>query len=435
MISIAVAIFASEPAVSQTTDPPFLKYIDHPWVDSVLNSLSAEERIAQLIWVAAFADGDLSHEAWLNKQITENKIGGIIFFRGKAGRQAEMINYYRKISKVPLIFAADGEWGLGMRLDEVEKFPYQLTLGAIRNDSLIYRMGKSVAEQFKKAGININLAPVADINNNPVNPVINVRSFGENPDNVQAKTVMYMHGMQDNGIIAVAKHFPGHGDTEIDSHFDLPVIKHSRARLDTVELVPFRTLINSGVTGVMPGHLNVLSLDSSKNLPATLSSKILTQLLRNDLNFKGLVLSDAMNMRCVTKYAAQGEAEVKALKAGMDVLEYVTNPEMAIKAVMRSIKSGELSQPAINEKCRKVLAAKYWAGLHIPDSVNEINVEKDLSPAGSLALISELYASALTLLKNDQNIIPLRNLEKIRIATVAVNKNTSTIFQKSLKKY
>ena len=433
--SVALAICAATTAYAQKSDPPFLKHIDYPWVDSVLNSLSPEEKIAQLIWVASFADGDLKHEAWLNKQITENKIGGIIFFRGKAGRQAEMINYYRKISKVPVIYATDGEWGLGMRLDGVEKFPFQLTLGAIRNDSLIYKMGRTVAEQFKEAGININLAPVADINNNPFNPVINVRSFGENPDNVRRKTLMYMNGMQDNGIIAVAKHFPGHGDTEIDSHFDLPVIKHSRARLDSVELVPFRALINSGVTGIMPGHLNVLSLDSSKSLPATLSDKILTGLLRNDLSFKGLVLSDAMNMGAVTKYAAQGEAEVKALKSGMDVLEYVTNPELAVKAVMRSIKKGELSQEIINEKCRKVLAAKYWANLNKADSVNEINVEKDLSPASSRALISELYASALTLLENDQSLIPLRNLEKIRIATVAVNKNTITVFQKSLRKY
>jgi len=435
MFSMAVAIFASEPAVSQKTDPPFLKYIDHPWVDSVLKSLSDEEKIAQLIWVAGFANSDLSHEAWLNKQITANKIGGVIFFSGNAGRQAEMINYYSKISKVPLIYATDGEWGIGMRLDGVEKFPFHLTLGAIRNDSLIYKMGKAVAEQFKRAGVSINLAPVADINNNPVNPVINVRSFGENPDNVQRKTLMYMNGMQDNGIIAVAKHFPGHGDTEIDSHFDLPVIKHSRARLDSVELVPFRALINSGVTGVMPGHLNVISVDSSKNLPATLSYRILTGLLRKDLNFNGLILSDAMNMGGVTKYSAPGEAEVKALIAGMDVLEYVINPELAISAIMKSMNRGELSPAVINEKCRKVLAAKFWAGRNNPDSINAFNAEEDLSPARSRVLIDELYASALTLLVNDQNIIPLRHPEKIRIATVAINKNANTIFQKSIGKY
>lgn len=422
-------------ASGQRSDPPFFKYLYHPWVDSVINSLSSEEKIAQLIWVAAFAGSDLRQEAWLNKQITGNNIGGVIFFSGNAGRQAEMINYYRKISKVPLIFATDGEWGLGMRLDGVEKFPYQLTLGAIRNDSLIYRMGKAVAEQFKKAGVSINLAPVADINNNPDNPVINARSFGENPDNVQRKTLMYMNGMQDNGIIAVAKHFPGHGDTEIDSHFDLPVIKHSRARLDSVELVPFRALINSGVTGVMPGHLNVPSVDSTKNLPATLSYRILTGLLRKDLNFNGLILSDAMNMGGVTKYSAPGEAEVKALNAGMDVLEYVTNPELTISTVMKSMKNGELSPAVITEKCRKVLAAKYWAGLKKPDSINEINVEKDLSPAITRALIRDLYASALTLLVNDQNLIPLRHPDKIRIATVAINKDANTLFQESIGKY
>lgn len=433
--ALLIAFVVSLQASGQAKDPPFFNYCHHPWVDSVLNSLSVSEKIAQLIWVAAFAEGDLQHEAWLNKQVTENKAGGVIFFNGKAGRQAEMINYYRKVSEVPLIYATDGEWGLGMRLAGVEKFPFQLTLGAIRNDSLIYRMGSAVAEQFIKAGININLAPVADVNNNPSNPVISVRSFGEDPVNVRSKTLMYMKSMQDHGIIAVAKHFPGHGDTEVDSHFDLPVIKHSKERLDSVELVPFRALINSGVTGIMPGHLSILSMDSSRNLPSTLSHKILTQFLRNELNFKGLILSDAMNMGAVTKYAARGEAEVKALIAGVDVLEYVTDPALAIKAVMNSLKEGKLTEESLNEKCRKVLAAKYWAGLCKADSTGKIDPETDLSPASTSALIRELYASALTLLENDQNLIPLRNPEKIRIATVAVNSKATTPFQEGLGRY
>ncbi|MCX6335364.1 MAG: serine hydrolase [Bacteroidia bacterium] len=421
--------------VAQRSDPPFYKYIDHPWVDSVFKSLSPQEKIAQLIWVAGFATGDIEHEAWLNRQVTQNGVGGIIFFEGKAERQTELINYYRHISKVPVIIAIDGEYGIGMRLENVERFPYQLTLGAIRDDSLIYRMGKAVAGQFRRAGVDINLAPVADININPLNPVINTRSFGENKDNVLRKSMMYMKGMQDNGIMAVAKHFPGHGDTEVDSHFDLPVLTHSKARLDSVELVPFRNLIDAGVAGVMPGHLNVLAIDSVRNFPATLSQKVLTGLLRNELNFKGLILSDAMNMGGVTKYSASGEAEPAALNAGMDVLEYVIDPDLAIKSIADKIKKGVLSQALIDEKCRKVLAAKYWAGLNDRGSLGVQGIEKDLTTPAIIALIRELYANALTLLTNEQNILPLRNTDKIRIATVAINRKTITIFQKRISSY
>ena len=420
---------------AQKSDPPFMEYINHPWVDSVMKILSPEERAGQLIWVAGFANGDLGHEAWLNSQITAKGIGGIIFFRGDAVREAQMINYYRKVSKVPLIFASDGEYGLGMRLEGVQKFPYQLTLGAIRNDSLIYLMGRSVAEQFKKAGININLAPVADVNNNPDNPVINVRSFGEDPANVAAKTSMYMHGLQNLGVVAVGKHFPGHGDTEIDSHLDLPVIRHSMERLDSTELVPFRALINEGVSCIMPGHLNVLSVDSTRNLPATLSEKVLTGLLKEKMGFRGLVLSDAMNMGGITNFSRPGDAEVKALKAGIDVLEYVTDPALAVKTIMESIKKGYLPASLIDEKCRKVLALKYWSGLTFRDTVNTENPEKELSSPEMKEVTRELYANALTLLENNQNIIPLRNLNGKKIAAVAVNKKTGTQFLSRISKY
>jgi beta-glucosidase-like glycosyl hydrolase len=362
---------------AQKNDPPFLNYMHHPWVDSVFNSLSSEERIAQLIWVAAFSNRDISYDVYLSNLIKKNGIGGVIFFQGQIERQTEMINYFRQISKVPLMVVTDGEWGMGMRLEGIEKFPFQMTLGAITDDSLIYRMGKAVAGQFKRAGVEINLAPVADVSNNPRNPVINFRSFGEDPGNASRKTLMYMNGLQDNGIIAVGKHFPGHGDTEIDSHLDLPVIRYSRARLDSVELMPFRTLIGAGITGIMPGHLSVPSIDSVINLPATISYKVLTRLLKNELSFKGLVISDAMNMGGVTKYTLPGEAEVMALKAGMDVLEYVENPEKTIKTIAEAIKKGNLLETAIDEKCRKVLAAKFWAGLNIKSFINTENISGD----------------------------------------------------------
>lgn len=435
LLILTLGLFISPFINAQKSDPPFLKYMNHPWVDSVLNSLTTEERVAQLIWIAAFSNRDLGYDVDLSNQIKKTGIGGVIFFQGQAEKQAQMINYFRQISKVPPIIVTDGEWGIGMRLDGVEKFPYQMTLGAIQNDSLIYKMGKAVAAQFRRAGVQINLAPVADVINNPRNPVINFRSFGEDPENTGQKALMYMKGLQDNGIISVAKHFPGHGDSEIDSHIDLPVIRHSRTRLDTVELYPFRSLINAGVTGIMPGHLSVPSIDSTLNLPSTLSYPVLSQLLKNELSFKGLVISDAMNMGGVTKYSVQGEAEVMALKAGMDVLEYVTNPEKTIKTIIERIDKGEILLATINEKCRKVLAAKYWAGLNNWVPVAGDNLLDELSPTKVKAQIRELYAHALTVLNNDLDIIPVRNLEKNKIATIAINGKEISSFQQRISNY
>ena len=422
-------------ATSQSIDPPFLKYLNHPLVDSVMKSLTIEKRVAQLIWVAAFSNRDISHEVYLSELIKKTGIGGVIFFQNNAPKQAEMINYFQNISKVPLMIVTDGEYGIGMRLENIVKFPFQMTLGAVKNDSLIYEMGKEVAFQFKRAGIQINLAPVADVDNNPENPVINFRSFGENQDNVSLKTLMYMKGLQDNGIISVAKHFPGHGDTEVDSHFNLPVIRQSRERLDSVELVPFKSLINNGITGIMPGHLWVPALDSNKFLPTTVSYPVLTLLLKNELAFKGLILSDAMNMGGITKYTIPGEAEWMSLKAGMDVLEYVTDQEKTILTIMDRINKGDISKESINEKCRKVLAAKYWAGLNKSSFIKSENINKELSVPACEALIRELYSNALTVLNNKENCIPVRNLGNLKIATLAINSMSVTGYQSGISRY
>ena len=281
ILAVIFTVFISASGLrSQPTDPPFLKYMNHPWVDSVLNSLSLEQQIAQTIWIAAWSDKEVGHEVEVSDIIRKYGVGGLIFFQGTAKKQAELTNYYQSISRVPLIIAMDAEWGAGMRLSNVEKYPYQMTLGAIRNDSLIYRFGKEVALQFKRLGMHVNLAPVADVNINPMNPVINYRSFGEDREKVAAKTVSYMKGMQDNGILATAKHFPGHGDTDVDSHEDLPRISHSRSRLDSIELYPFRRLINEGTGSIMTAHLNLPSLDTSSGLPSTLSPVIIKEIGR-----------------------------------------------------------------------------------------------------------------------------------------------------------
>jgi len=409
--------------------------MNHPWVDSVLNSLTVDQRIAQCIWIAGYSNRDVSHEVEVSDLIRKYGIGGIVFFQGTAEKQAELTNYYQKISKVPLLISMDAEWGLGMRLQNIEKFPYQMTLGAISNDSLIYHMGISVASQLKRAGVHVNLAPVADINVNPMNPVINYRSFGENREKVTSKCRMYMNGMQNNGIMATLKHFPGHGDTNIDSHLDLPVIPHSAQRLDSIELFPFLNLINEGAGGVMTAHLNVTSLDSTPNLPSTLSPLIINNLLKAHLEFKGLVITDAMNMKGITRYFGPGVAEARALKAGNDVIEFVTDVDASIKETLKMIEAKGLSKNDIDLKCRKILALKYWSGLSALKPIAKENINKDLSSPGTKALIYDLYSNALTVLKNDETIIPLRNLRDLKIATVAINRNRISKYQERLLNY
>lgn len=420
---------------AQQSDPPYLRYMNHPWVDSVLHTLTLEQQIAQCIWIAAWSDRGIGHEVETSDIIRKYGVGGIIFFQGTAAKQAELTNYYQIISRVPLLVSMDAEWGTGMRLDKVDKFPYQMTLGAIKNDSLIYRFGSAVARQFSRLGMHVNLAPVADININPDNPVINFRSFGEKRELVAEKTIQYMRGMQDNGVAATAKHFPGHGDTNVDSHLDLPVITHSRTRLDSVELYPFLKLIQYGTGVIMTAHLNLPSLDSTSGLPSTLSPAIINDLLKTRLGFKGLVITDAMNMQGVTKYFRPGEADAMALAAGNDVVEYVTDVEVAIKATKGYVLSKKLSPSEIESKCRKILALKYWSGLNVKKTVIRSNIEQDLSSPLNKALIHDLYSNALTILANNQEIIPIKNLDKIRIATIGINKDKISLYQKRIADY
>ena len=420
---------------AQQSDPPFLKYMNHPWVDSVLNTLSVDQQIAQCIWVAGYSNRDISHAVEMADIIRKYGIGGIIFFQGTADKQAELTNFYQKISKVPLLISLDAEWGIGMRLDNVDKFPYQMTLGAIKNDSLIYLFGEAIASQFKRLGMQMNLAPVADININPQNPVINYRSFGENREKVAEKSMIYMKGMQDNGILATGKHFPGHGDTNVDSHLDLPVIPYSRERFDSIELFPFRRLINDGAGSIMIAHLNLPLLDTITGLPSTLSPLIIKNLLKNDLGFKGLVITDAMNMSAITKSFHGGEADAKAFAAGNDVVEFVADVDSAIRETKNYILQKKITNEEIALKCRKILALKYWSGLNKIKVIKRDNIDKELSPMISKALIRKLYSDALTVLKNSNDILPLKNLQSIKIATVAINRTRLTLFQQRISKY
>lgn len=425
------------PAVlkSQITDPPFLKFLNHPWVDSVMKTLTTEQKIAQCIWVAGYSDRDISHEAEISEIIRNYSIGGIVFFQGTAEKQAELTNYYQKITKVPLLIAMDAEWGIGMRLENIEKFPFQMTLGALQNDSLIYEMGHAVALQCKRLGVHINFAPVADINNNPLNPVINYRSFGEDKYNVTGKALMYMRGLQDNGIHATLKHFPGHGDTNTDSHFDLPVINNTRSRLDSLELFPFMSLIKAGASSVMTAHINLPLIDTLLHRPSSLSPVIINDILKNDIGFKGLVISDAMNMKGITRYYNPGIAEAMALAAGNDVVEFTTDVNATIRETLNLLNKKVITAGEIDHKCRKILAAKYWSGLSENKPITGNNIVREISTPSNSALIHDLYAGSITVLTNEGNIIPVRQIQGTRIAAISIGKEVNSFFQKRISSY
>ena len=414
-------------------DPPFLG-AGKAWVDSVMATLSTEQRIGQLFMLAAYSNKDKAHEAEILRQITTHHIGGLIFMQGGPGRQARLTNSYQKASKVPLMISIDGEWGLSMRLDSTTVFPKQMTLGAIQNDTLIYKMGLEIGRQCRRLGINVNFAPVADVNNNPSNPVINMRSFGENKYNVAAKAIAYMRGLQDKNVLANAKHFPGHGDTDTDSHKALPYMKHSKERIDSLELFPFREMIRKGLGSMMVAHLYIPSLDSTPNQPTTLSKKVITDLLKNKMGFKGLVFTDAMNMQGVAANFPSGIADVKALLAGNDILLFSDNVPKALAEIKKAIEKGDITQDEIDRRCRKVLEAKYWMGLNKFKPISTANLNTELNTGEAELLKRQLTEASLCLLEN-KNIVPLKGLDSIRVAALAIDGNSGNAFQKMLNNY
>ncbi len=401
------------------------------WVDSVFNKLSTKQKIAQLFFVRAHTNLGKKYSDSVGKVIRRQKLGGVIFFQGGPGRQVAVTNQYQKKARVPLIVAIDGEWGLGMRLDSTISYPYQMALGAVQNKELLYKMGLEVAADFKRIGLHMNLAPDVDVNNNAKNPVINFRSFGENKYNVAEKSEAYLRGMQDGGLLVSIKHFPGHGDTDVDSHYDLPQLKFTKERLDSLELYPFKELIKKGASGVMIAHMNIPSLDPTPNLPSTLSKPIVTDLLKNDLGFKGLIISDAMDMKGVTKFYKDGEAEVMGLIAGNDILELAHDTKVAIKKVHQAIKDQRLSMEQIDESVKKVLTAKYWAGLHVKPQIDENNVVEEVNREESKALVQQLADASVTLLKSRDGITSLTTNKRMVIINVGTKE--ATTFQKELQ--
>ena len=403
------------------------------WVDSVYRKLSLKQRIAQLFFIRATTDKGQAYEDSVGKVIKDLQVGGLVFFQGGPVRQVELSNKYQKLTRVPLMITQDAEWGLGMRLDSTISYPFQMTLGAIQDNTLIYKMGQFVAYDFKRMGMQMNLAPDMDVNNNPDNPVINYRSFGDNKYHVADKGIAYMRGMQNGGILTTAKHFPGHGDTNVDSHLDLPLLPFNRKRLDTLEEYPFKQAIKAGIAGVMIAHMNVPALDSTKNLPSTLSRPIITGNLRDSLGFKGLIVSDAMEMKAVVRYCPDGEADVKAFLAGNDIIELSGNTALAIDLIKKEVRKRHISKKEFEARVKRVLAAKYWSGLNHYQETSTENLVNDLTRPGAKELVQKLADNAITLLKGDVNTLRLNPILKTAIVLVGVNK--PTVFSAELAKW
>jgi beta-glucosidase-like glycosyl hydrolase/CubicO group peptidase (beta-lactamase class C family) len=412
----------------------FAQYNSHlsagAWVDSVFKTLSKKEKLAQLMVIRAHSNLGPEHVQQVTDLIRNYNVGGLCFFQGGPVRQANLTNFYQSIAKTPLLVTIDGEWGLGMRLDSVTKFPYQLTLGALPNEQLVYEMGRAVGEQMKRIGVQVNYAPVVDINNNPNNPVIGYRSFGEDKYKVARFGVAYMKGMQDMGIMACAKHFPGHGDVDVDSHLDLPVISKSRAQLDTLELYPFKQLFKAGVGSVMIAHLSIPAIDTTTNEPTSLSKNNVTGLLRNELYFEGLAFTDALEMKGVTKYFPAGEAAVQALVAGNDMLCLPENVPDAIDAIKKAIKKKRLKWKDIDQKVKKVLYAKYQLGLHQLQPVDTANLTNDLN-AKTDALRAQVARNTVTVMNNRAGMLPLMHAGKM--AYIGIGSPELNAFGKRLK--
>lgn len=407
------------------------------WVDSVYESMSIEERIGQLFMIRAHSDKGPEYEQMVGKLIEKYQVGGLCFFQGTPERQVFLVNAYQQmVAKVPLMIAMDAEWGLGMRMkSSVYSFPRQLMLGAIQDNSLIMQMGEEVAAQLKRVGTHVNFAPVADINNNAENPVIHTRSFGEDKYNVAVKSYMYMKGMQDNGVMASAKHFPGHGDTNVDSHHDLPVIDQTKERLDSLELYPFKEMVKKGIGGVMVAHLSVPALDDRMNRPTTLSSKTIKGLLRSEMEFNGLVFTDALEMKGVTKHFEPGEVEAEALLAGNDMLVLPEDLEAAFQYINKYLLEGTIDSVQIATSVKRVLRAKVDYGIKDFQPLDSVGLRSFLNRPEALRLKKNLIAEALTLVRNQDTLIPAKNTSDLKIASLRMGGSGITSFQKRLEDY
>ncbi len=387
--------------------PKNLEQKAEKYADSLYKQLSLDEKIGQLYIVALYNNRGEEEIRKIRNLVEKEKIGGLILMQDNAEKHIQLLNEFQGKSRVKMMIGIDGEWGLFQRFPAAHKFPWAMTLGAIQDNSLIYEMTSKIAEDCKRMGIYWDFAPVVDVNTNPANPIIGNRSFGSDINNVIAKGLAYAQGLQDNGVLASMKHFPGHGDTDTDSHLDLPVVSHNLERLNSVELAPFKALLDKKIGGVMVAHLYVPALEKQSGIPASVSYEVITNLLKNSYQYNGLIITDALNMNAVAKKFPAGELDLKAFKAGNDIMLFsqdVPNGKALIKA---AIEKGEISENRLAESVKKILRTKYLLGLQNLKSINSENINEDLNNASHAELSEKLYSNAITLLKDEKNLLPL----------------------------
>ncbi len=405
------------------------------WVDSIYHSMTLQEKIGQLFMVDVFSSDPKSKIDKVDSLIVNQHIGGIIFSKGGPKRQVKINNHFQDLSKIPLLMAMDAEWGLAMRLDSTFAYPWNMTLGAISDNQIIKKIGKRIGEHTKRMGMHINFAPVVDINTNPNNPIIGNRSFGEDKTNVTYKSLAFMEGLQSAGVLANAKHFPGHGDTEKDSHKTLPTISFSKERIDSVELKPYKRLIEGGLTSVMVAHLNVPALEEKLNYPSSISKSIVTDLLKGELGFNGLIFTDALNMKGAADFNEPGEIDLAAFLAGNDVLLISENIPKAHQLLVDNYTNGTITEERLAHSVMKILFAKYKVGLHNYQPVDTLNLIEDLNTPIDKALYELAMDKAITVLKNENQILPIKRLENSKIAYVNFGDDSGEIFLNQLQKY
>lgn len=403
------------------------------WVDSVFKTLTPERKVGQLFMISEFSDSAQSLAIENECLIKDYGIGGLCFFKGGPMRQAILCNKLQSYCKVPMLISMDAEWGLAMRLDSVISYPKQMALGTVANEKHCYILGKQMAEQCQRLGVHISFSPVADVNNNPLNPVIGDRSFGEDKEKVSKRAVQYMKGLQEGHVMACAKHFPGHGNTESDSHLDLPIIHQPIAEIDTVELYPFRHLFAAGVASVMAAHLYIPAIDSTQNTATSISEKAVTELLKTKLGYTGLVITDGLAMKGVAKFYTPHELALKALKAGNDILLCAEDVPQSVSYILDAVKKGKLKMSEIDISVKKILAAKYWVGLANYKAIDTANLYNGLNKPDYYEARQLMAQDAVCLVNLHNKLLPLKPGQKIIAVSVGTGKLTR--FQEMLSLY
>ena len=377
------------------------------WVQKTYNSLSQDQKLGQLFIIALYTNKGEDYINNVRNIVVNEQIGGLILMQDDAAKEINLVNEFQTKSKVPLMIGMDAEWGIFQRIATAHKFPWAMTLGAIQDKNLITEMAAKIAEDCKRMGINWDFAPVVDVNTNPDNPIIGNRSFGSEVSNVVHSGLAYSNGLQNNNILAAIKHFPGHGDTNTDSHLDLPVVSHDLKRLTDIELAPFKALMDKGIGGVMVAHLYVPALESQKGIPASISKNIITGILKEKFGFKGLIITDALNMGAVAKRYKPGELDALAFKAGNDIMLFSDGVKEGKRLIQLAIDNKEISQNRIEESVKKILLTKYYLGLTKYEARNPENINVDLNNDSHKVLVQNLYSNALTLIKDEKKLLPL----------------------------